>query len=507
MSSPQASPTIVDADEPYGPTAFADTILRTSDNVHFYVLGNFLCYVSQFFRDLFDLNRGAAVEQNEKKGDYPVIPLLDDSATLRLLLDLIHPRVTERWLDDVTLFWNVSKAAKKYCMDIIEGKLRARILTSELINEEPFRIYVVATHLEWDDVADIAARKTSEKLKDLTYVDELQGISGAGFYRFMEYKLRCEASAQPQEEHLLTTAHIGTHRPDSSPPSASENVPSDGLGCFRSSSTADLVLRSSDSIDFFITGALVRVVSSVFDEMFPLKEHETKDGWPVICVQESSRTLHPLLRIVYHDMDELDTEDWQLYRDIVLAVRKYKMASIERKLRKQVTASSLILNQSLRIYILATMFGWKEVQKAAVLNMLSQPLSEMAYISELSLLTGADLYRLVRFRFDCGDEACKVFEADRSYLSLIANGSCSNCGRSLNKCYNCGRTQLSQLPILSWKEKLKACPRWSTITDYARNGLGHDAFSRDMKCVYSTEKLVEEAVSRVCSQCYLLTLN
>ena len=164
------SPAIVDADSPYDPTAFADTIIRTSDNVHFYILGNFLSYVSQVFRDLFDLNRGAAVEQNEKKDGYPVIPLLDDSATLRFLLDLIHPRIEERQLDDVTLFWNVSRAAKKYCMDIIEGKLRARILTSDLINEGPFRIYAIATDLEWGDVADIAACKTLNiPLKDLKY--------------------------------------------------------------------------------------------------------------------------------------------------------------------------------------------------------------------------------------------------------------------------------------------------------------------------------------------------
>lgn len=63
----------------------------------------------RFFRDVFDLNRGTAVEQNEKKNGFPVIPLMDDSKTLRLLLDFFHPRVEEPQLDDVTLFWNVSK--------------------------------------------------------------------------------------------------------------------------------------------------------------------------------------------------------------------------------------------------------------------------------------------------------------------------------------------------------------------------------------------------------------
>ena len=79
------------------------------------------------------------------------------------------------------------------------------------------------------------------------------------------------------------------------------------------------------------------------------------------------------------------------------------MTSIERKLQKQITASSLILNEPLRIYILATMLGWTDVQKMAAFNTLLQPLEGMTYVPELDLVTGADLYRLVHFRFRCGD--------------------------------------------------------------------------------------------------------
>ena len=567
------SPAIVDADSPYDPTAFADTIIRTSDNVHFYILGNFLSYVSQVFRDLFDLNRGAAVEQNEKKDGYPVIPLLDDSATLRFLLDLIHPRIEERQLDDVTLFWNVSRAAKKYCMDIIEGKLRARILTSDLINEGPFRIYAIATDLEWGDVADIAACKTLNiPLKDLKYGEELESINGASFYRFMKYRLRCEASDKPQEVHLSTviiTPDVTPDRLDSSPPPAVVDVPSDDLGCFCvtnsalteeggtipvtkrisgaesttiytchvvvakgrsyncellpdlsrttlprlpcgatgismnatfcSSTTTDLILRSSDSIDFFVIGALVRLVSPIFDEMFPLKEHGSKDGLPIIPVQESSKVLLPLLRVVYHDMDDLDTQDWELYQEIFLTIRKYKMTSIERKLRKQVETSSLILSQPLRIYILATMLGWKEVRKAAALNTLLQSLSEMSYVSELSLVTGADLYRLVRFRFKCGDEACKALEA-YGFTSY---------GVDSWKTYSRGSRSYHP-QRLDWRQKLMACPRGSTIADaYTREieearkrgerfDFSYDIFPRIIECMHGAEKVVEEAVSRVC---------
>lgn len=289
-------------------------------------------------------------------------------------------------------------------MDIIKGKLIARITTSKLLNEEPLRIYVISTDLEWADIASIAACKTlGTPLKKLTYVEELQSVSGAVFYRFLKYRLRCDASDQPEDEQLSVA---GAQMSNLIPPSThdtSSAVQLNGIELFRSSSMADLILRSSDSIDFFVIAALIRLVSPVFNEMFPLKEHQNEDGRPVIPVQESSQVILPLLRIVYHDIHELDTEDCQLYRDIVLTVRKYKMTSIERKLQKQITASSLILNEPLRIYILATMLGWTDVQKVAAFNSLLQPLEGMTYIPELDLVTGADLYRLVHFRFRCGD--------------------------------------------------------------------------------------------------------
>ncbi len=511
-------PAIVDADAPYDSTTFADTILRTSDNVHFYIVGNMLCYVSPFFRDLFDLNRGAAAEQNEKKDGFLVIHLLDDSATLRLLLDFIYPRIGDPLLDNVTLFWNASKAAKKYCMDIVEGKLKDRIVASELIKKEPLRIYAVATDLEWDDIANVAARNTlGTQLKHLTYVVELRSISGAGFYRFLEYRLRCNTSARSQEERLSMITDYKLNSSSASDP-ASEL---DGRGRFHPSSMADLILRSSDSIDFFVVAAVVRLVSPVFDAMFPLKDHESKDGLPVILVQESSRVLLPLLRIVYHDIDELDTTDCQLYREIVLAVRKYGMTSIERKLRKQIATSSLILTEPLRIYILATIIGLGGVQRGAALNTLSRPLEEMTYTSELKLITGADLYKLVRFRFRCGDEACAALVKDKNFSSYGLN-NWSTYRRSLNpKSDRPSRPSRPSHPshpsppfqLLDWSGSLRACPRGSTMANIYTKRIEEvgridddldfrsTAFCGVVKCIRSAENVVEQAVSRVRFQC------
>ena len=501
-------PPITDADAPYDSAAVADAILHSSDNVYFYVLGTLLCFVSPVFRDMFDLNHGAAAEQNQQKNGLPVIPLIEDSATLRFLLDSLYPRIKEPQLDDVALVWKACRAAKKYCMDIIEGKLMDRIIASELINQEPLRIYAMVTDLEWEDVADVAARKTlGIPLKDLNYVEELQRISGTGFYRFLKYRLQCEVSATPNEERqgTLHDDHIQC-RVAEIMVNIQRSLNRHFLSCsnpFGSSSMSDLILRSSDSIDFFVIGPMLRRISPVFDGMFPLNDNEIQDGRPVILLQEGSEVVLPLLKLIYHEIDELDTKVWQSYRDIVLTVRKYRMISIERKLEKQVTASSLILDEPLRIFILATVLGWKEVQKSAALNTLSQPLSAMTYISDLSLVTGADLYRLIRFRFRCGDEACKALDADESFSSY-GIGSWDN---YRDRRYN-NRNAFSFIQILDWNTKLRACPRGSTLTsiyaqmeDFERHGHRFDfsgVFSRIVTCMHDAEKVVEEAVSKVC---------
>ncbi|KAF8347922.1 hypothetical protein F5887DRAFT_954745 [Amanita rubescens] len=282
---------------------------------------------------------------------------------------------------------------------------------------------------------------------------------------------------------------------------------------------ADLVLRSSDSIDFFVVAAVVRLISPVFDQIFPLKEHESKDGRPVILVRESSRVLLPLLRIVYHDIDELDTADCQLYRDIVLAVRKYEMTSIERKLQKQIATSSLIFSEPLRIYILAIIIGLEHVQKGAALNTLSRPLQEMTYTSELNLITGADLYRLVRFRFRCGDEACAACRTPSPSKSLDLKSDPvpfhpSHRSRPSRPSRPSHPSRPSpSFQLVDWSGSLRACPRGSTmaniytkrIEEVERRGIDLDfhsnAFCGVVKCIRSAENVVEGAVSRVRFQC------
>ncbi|KIL69156.1 hypothetical protein M378DRAFT_157389 [Amanita muscaria Koide BX008] len=389
----------MNAIQPYDSTALADLILRSSDRVDFYVLGAFLRYVSPTFRTMFALNTGPGqvVDDNEKKDGYPVVCLAEDSNTLRLLLDSIYPSSEERCLHDVGLFWKAAKASQKYCMKIIEDKLRKRVLTSYLM------IY--------------------------------------------------------------------------------------------------LILRSSDSVDFFVSGTLIRRLSAVFKGMFPLPpDHEVKNGMPIVRVEDSSQVLHCLISVIHYDLDELDMKDCRLYIKVVQAVRKYRMTTIERRLYKQAANSPLTNSDPLRVYIIAAALGWEELAKTVALNTFYEPLDKLAYVDELRLISGADLYRLMQHRFRCANAASSALEGDPMFPK-------SGFGQ-WNVFKNKTSSWVSNDPSSAYTQ-LKVSPRGSTVSNIYSKHLELDSsktgkfemtptvFFNIVRCARDAEKNVESAVAKV----------
>ncbi|KAM6497225.1 hypothetical protein JOM56_007698 [Amanita muscaria] len=488
--------------EPYDSTALADLVLRSSDDADFYVVGAFLRYVSPTFRTMFALNTGQAVEDNEKRDGHPVVSVAEDSNTLRLLLESIYPTAEERPLYDVGLFWKAAKASQKYCMNIIEDKLRKRIFASGLTKINPLSVYAVATDLGWDDVAIAAARQTlPTPLESLPYADELKGITGVGFYRFLEYRFRCSKSSNPIAEEFTEFKRLV--QPCS--PIDTDNV-SDASAPFNSSAPADLILRSFDSVDFFVSGALIRRLSAVFKAMFPLPpDHEAKNGMPVVRVEESSEVLHCLLSIIHHDLDEPDMRECHLYIKVVQAARKYRMTTIERRLYKQAANSPLTVSDPLRVYIVGIALGWDELAKTGALNTFSQPLDKLAYV-ELRLISGADLYRLMQHRSRCADAASSALEGDPMFPNYGFgqwNGHFKPNPSSQAKDYD------STNPSLAYTQ-LRVSPRGCTVSDIyskhlelvASDSSGKFSISprrlfNIVRCARDAEKSVESAVAKV----------
>ncbi|KAF8630159.1 hypothetical protein AX15_003107 [Amanita polypyramis BW_CC] len=443
--APVAPPTPVvalaatDARKPFNADAFADIIFQSSDNVRFYVHSAFLSFVSPSFRDMFSMNRHLTVDGSEKKDGFPIISVTEDSETLYYLLELIYP-VDESQFHDLTVFRKVCKAAQKYLMDGIEDKLRKWILTSKLLKTEPFRMCAIALELGWEVVALTAARRTLHvPLEKLPFVDELKNISGSEFYRFLDYRFRCDKSAGSSSGEFMTPAKSMRWSEPNTTPSGKAPEP------FDSSANGNVIFRSSDSVDFFVIEGLIRLVSPYFDEMFSSQKHDEINGRPIIRISEDSRVLHGLLCMIYPYGDEPVTGDYYLCKQVLRAARKYKISIVEKKLRKLATV--LVDKEPLRMYAIATSLGWDEVAKMAALNTLSQPFQDMKFVEEMDEITGADLFTLMRYRFTCAEEACKVAKDSSVHLkygfgvlaqSLVDNrynSGCVYCGYRQSGCY------------------------------------------------------------------------
>ncbi len=446
----------------YDSTALADTILRSSDFIHFYVFKAFLRFVSPFFKDMFALPCGA--DGNEKMNGFPVIPVEETSETLYLLLDFIYPHEDEPRIYSVPLFLSVCKATRKYCMNIIENRLRKRIIISHLMDTEPLRVYAVAVNFGWENVALIAARKASQMpLDKLSRIQELKNISGTDFYRFLEYKMRRDSLGWHIETVPVPLMTLPNLRAGFG---AAASVPIPAQKPFDSAAKADIIFRSKDLIDFFILADLVRVASappsSLSDITIPLGKTigETGDRRAIISVPEDSEVLRHLLGLIYYISDEVSIQNSRLFTQVVLAARRRGMDIIEARLRKQLTTSPLLHKEPLRVYIIASALGWDGLAKSAALNTLSEPLEDMTYMQDFDLVTGADLYRLVAFRFKCADAACDVINSDSDYKAYGPGKWYWDSSSSTFQHYG---------PTDQLFKKLRSCPRGSTIADAYKN--------------------------------------
>ena len=219
---------------------------------------------------------------------------------------------------------------------------------------------------------------------------------------------------------------------------------------------------------------------------------------------EDGEVLSHLLSLIYHVSDDLDVKNCRLYTQVALAARRRRMDIIEKRLRKQLAASPLLLAEPLRIYIIASALGWNDVAKSAALNVLSRPLEDMTYMQEFALITGADLHRLVAFRFKCADAACRVI-TNSSDFKAYGPGGWGSGGIYSNGPVHRGPTEQVFL-------KLRSCPRGSTVVgayDLGDNELeGYrdrnpsvscQALAKILKCRRAIENGVEAAVAEVCS--------
>ncbi|KAK0224693.1 hypothetical protein EDD85DRAFT_913839 [Armillaria nabsnona] len=192
---------ITTADVPFNDSADSvDLVIRTADNVEFFVLSALLSLrsPSSFFRQALQGSKHA-----EERDGFPVLKVKEDSDTFRIILLLCYPYITPE-IESIQQFLAVGLALDKYCMDRAMERFVAAVLVSPVISEQPLRVFALAVANGWKKLGEAAARNTlaTPLNRAISDVEELNGISARHLYRLQDYHTRCGKAAQMQAGSL-----------------------------------------------------------------------------------------------------------------------------------------------------------------------------------------------------------------------------------------------------------------------------------------------------------------
>ncbi|PBK76272.1 hypothetical protein ARMSODRAFT_220343 [Armillaria solidipes] len=188
-------PPITTADPPFNDASdLADLVIRTSDNVDFFVHRAFLLLrsPSSFFRHVV-----YGSHHTEEKGGLPVLEVVEDSATFKSILLFCYPYDTPEFAS-VEQFSAVGMTLDKYCMDHAFERFIQTVVASPLIMKQPLRVFAVAVANGWKVLGETAARNTLGVPLDGVESDvkELDGISARHLQRLLNYHKRCGKTTQ-----------------------------------------------------------------------------------------------------------------------------------------------------------------------------------------------------------------------------------------------------------------------------------------------------------------------
>jgi len=169
---------------------------------------------------------------------------------------------------------------------------------------------------------------------------------------------------------------------------------------------ADVVLRSSDEVNFHVYIVILRMASNFFDDIFSLPQsaklsstdtHPTT-GVPIITVSEDAKTLDSLLRLCYPTTDPV-LEDVEELSSVLSAAKKYDMEyAVERIKKSALLVPPKGASCSGTMYVYARAIQLEDEDLAAIAAVASFEWKTIEYVLDMDGISAGALYRLLQFR-------------------------------------------------------------------------------------------------------------
>ncbi|KAI6010367.1 hypothetical protein PISMIDRAFT_49044, partial [Pisolithus microcarpus 441] len=187
---------------------------------------------------------------------------------------------------------------------------------------------------------------------------------------------------------------------------------------------ADVILRSSDGVDFRVFRLFLSLASPFFETLFDLPQPsqaanadmEIKDGPPVIPVSEGSKTLDSLVRFCYPCTLAEDPviEDFREIISVLDAAKKYSLDVIQSAVCKSLFIPKILEVNPLRCFAIACRDRMQDECTLAAKYTLREPLIP-EWFEEIELITSAELLSLLTYHQECS-KAVVALKDDLSWV-------------------------------------------------------------------------------------------
>ncbi|KAK0224715.1 hypothetical protein EDD85DRAFT_959433 [Armillaria nabsnona] len=291
-------PTVTIADPPFNdPSDCADVVIRTADNVDFFVLKALLSLnsPSSFFRHALQ-----ASHHTEERDGLPVLEVKEDSDTFRTILLFCYPyKIPE--IKDFVQFAKVGMALDKYCIDNALERFIEAVLASSVIKDQPVRVFSLAVANGWKELAETAARNTlAMPLEPEVEFEELRHINALQHFRLREYHRKCGKVVQDvcvKKGSSVKMFWLGCHLDNISGPRLV--FLQDSPGCQRCRKSLPF------SIDVYLRAALYRTHRWLGDYLDSVAAQALQRPVSGIALDEDI-----ILRAITASMSECGVDEW-----------------------------------------------------------------------------------------------------------------------------------------------------------------------------------------------------
>ncbi|KAJ8701081.1 hypothetical protein PTI98_004044 [Pleurotus ostreatus] len=167
-------------------------------------------------------------------------------------------------------------------------------------------------------------------------------------------------------------------------------------------SEADIILRSSNNVNFHVYSVVLKLASPIFRDMFSIPQPATQTETPVVEMEEDSTTLDIMLRLCYPGPDPRVTTLARL-TSILRVAEKYDLDGVVEKMGCSYAELVDFEEVPIEAFAMACRYRWKEVALTAAKASLGFTTDELLHqeAEALKSVTGMEYHRLFQYHHAC----------------------------------------------------------------------------------------------------------